>query len=63
MISLLELTDEYTIILPLMTAIVLAIMTSRALSRDTIYSLKLCRHGIDLDEPTGAHLTAVETAP
>ncbi|WP_035843738.1 chloride channel protein [Kitasatospora azatica] len=51
-IILFELTGEYTIILPLMTAIVLATLTSRALSRDTIYSLKLRRRGIDLDAPT-----------
>jgi len=48
-IILFELTGEYTIILPLMTAIVLATLVSRALSRDTIYTAKLRRRGIDLD--------------
>lgn len=45
-----ELTGEYSIILPLMTAIVLATGVSHFASRDTIYSLKLRRRGIDLDE-------------
>ncbi|MFI9274047.1 chloride channel protein [Kitasatospora sp. NPDC052896] len=49
-IILFELTGEYSIILPMMTAIVLATGVSRALSHDTIYSLKLRRRGIDLDE-------------
>ncbi len=45
-----ELTGEYTIILPLMTAIVLATGVSKALTHDTIYTLKLRRRGVDLDE-------------
>jgi CIC family chloride channel protein len=49
---LFELTGEYSIILPMMLAVVLATLTSRLLSRDTIYTLKLRRRGIDLD---GAH--------
>ncbi|GAA1683155.1 chloride channel protein [Streptomyces yatensis] len=48
-IVLFELTGQYTIILPMMLAIVLATLTSRLLSRDTIYTLKLRRRGIDLD--------------
>jgi CIC family chloride channel protein len=48
-IIIFELTSEYSLILPLMTAIVLATAVSRALSRDTIYTLKLRRRGIDLD--------------
>ncbi|MDT7660048.1 MAG: chloride channel protein family [Pseudonocardiales bacterium] len=48
-IIIFELTGEYSLILPLMAAIVLATLTSRALSRDTIYTLKLRRRGIDLD--------------
>ena len=50
-IILFELTGEYGVILPLMTAVVLATIVSRALNRDTIYSAKLRRRGIDLDEP------------
>ncbi len=50
-IILFELTGEYTIILPLMAAIVLATGVSHLLSRDTIYTLKLRRRGIDIDSP------------
>ncbi|WP_019634921.1 chloride channel protein [Actinomadura atramentaria] len=58
-IILFELTGEYSIILPMMTAIVVAALASRVLSRDTVYSLKLRRRGIDLDAPpTDARLTA-----
>jgi CIC family chloride channel protein len=55
-IIMFELTGEYSIILPLMTAIVLSALVSRALSRDSIYTLKLRRRGIDLDrvEPESA---------
>ena len=46
-----ELTGEYSIILPLMFAIVLATAISRRLSPDTIYTLKLRRRGIRVDRP------------
>ena len=42
-----ELTGDYRIILPLMCATVVATTLSSVLSRDTIYSLKLRRRGID----------------
>lgn len=48
---LFELTGEYTIILPLMLAIVLATGVSNVVSHDTIYTRKLLRRGIDIDEP------------
>ncbi|MGN6331213.1 MAG: chloride channel protein [Motilibacteraceae bacterium] len=48
-----ELTGEYTIILPLMLAIVLATAVSHRLSADTVYTLKLRRRGVDLDAPAG----------
>lgn len=47
-VILFELTGEYSIILPLMTAIVLATLVSHAMSRDSIYTLKLRRRGVDL---------------
>ena len=50
-IIMFELTNEYTIILPLMAAIVLSTAVSHALSRDTIYTAKLSRRGVDLQEP------------
>lgn len=46
-----ELTGEYTIILPLMLAIVVATAVSRLLSDDTIYTLKLRRRGIQVNRP------------
>ncbi|WP_460344425.1 chloride channel protein [Actinoallomurus acanthiterrae] len=49
-IIMFELTGEYSIILPLMLAIVVATLISRLLSGDTIYTLKLRRRGIDLDD-------------
>ncbi|MFJ3895600.1 chloride channel protein [Streptomyces sp. NPDC090083] len=56
-VILFELTGEYSIILPLMLAIVLATATSRLLSGDTIYTLKLRRRGVDLEGPaTGARI-------
>ncbi|WP_374690120.1 chloride channel protein [Frankia sp. AvcI1] len=51
---LFELTGEYTIILPLMTAVVIATLISRLLGHDTVYTLKLTRRGIDL---TASHET------
>ncbi|MHA6759695.1 chloride channel protein [Streptacidiphilus sp. PAMC 29251] len=51
-IILFELTGEYTIILPLMTAIVLATLVSRALSRDTIYTAKLRRRAASTSMPS-----------
>jgi CIC family chloride channel protein len=53
-IILFELTGEYTIILPLMLAVVAATVVSSVLSGETIYTLKLTRRGLDLD---AAHRT------
>jgi chloride channel protein, CIC family len=48
-IIIFELTGDYRIILPLMFAIAVAAGVSHLLSRDTIYSLKLSRRGIDIN--------------
>ncbi len=62
-VILFELTGEYSIILPLMLAIVLATATSRVLTRDTIYTLKLRRRGIDVDGPAaGARIGSQSVA-
>ena len=53
-IIMFELTGEYSIILPLMAAIVLATGVSHLLSADSIYTLKLRRRGVDLDTPPHA---------
>jgi chloride channel protein, CIC family len=46
-----ELTGDYHIILPLMFAVVVATALAGALTRDTIYTLKLRRRGIEIDRP------------
>ena len=62
-VILFELTGEYSIILPLMTSIVLATLVSRLLSRDTVYSAKLRRRGLDLDRHrAGGALTSARIA-
>jgi len=48
-IILFELTGEYSIILPLMAAVVMAAGTGHLLSKNTIYTAKLWRRGVDLD--------------
>ena len=48
-IIIFELTGDYQIILPLMIAVVVATALSGELTRDTIYTLKLRRRGIDID--------------
>jgi CIC family chloride channel protein len=50
-IILFELTGEYSIILPLMSAVAMAAGTGRLLSKTTIYTAKLWRRGVDLDRP------------
>ncbi len=55
-VILFELTGEYSIILPLMLAIVLATGISHLISHDTVYTRKLLRRGIDIDEPADASL-------
>jgi CIC family chloride channel protein len=55
-VILFELTGEYSIILPLMLAIALATGISHLVSRDSVYTRKLLRRGIDIDEPADAAL-------
>jgi CIC family chloride channel protein len=49
-----ELTGDYSIILPLMLAVVVATALSHALSEDSIYTLKLRRRGIDIERPVAS---------
>ncbi len=51
-----ELTGEYSLILPLMLAVVLASAVSGAITRETVYTAKLLRRGIDIDEPADSTL-------
>ncbi len=63
-IILFELTGEYSIILPLMAAVVMAAGTGHLLSKNTIYTAKLWRRGVDLDAPPSEHrdFTAADIA-
>lgn len=47
---LFEMTNDYNLILPLMFATVLSTLFSRILSRESIYTLKLTRRGIHLEQ-------------
>ncbi len=60
-IIIFELTGNYRIILPLMFAIALSVGVSSLISRDTIYTLKLRRRGIDLMRGRGANLMQLLT--
>jgi CIC family chloride channel protein len=46
-----ELTGDYRIILPLMIAVIVATALSNHFTRETIYTLKLRRRGIDINAP------------
>jgi chloride channel protein, CIC family len=63
-IILFELTGEYSIILPLMAAVVMAAGTAHLLSKQTIYTAKLWRRGVDPESPppAPARFTAADVA-
>ena len=46
---LFEMTADYRIIVPLMAAVVVSALVSERIMRDSIYTLKIRRRGIDLD--------------
>jgi chloride channel protein, CIC family len=52
--SVVEMTGDYTLTLPVMLAVAIATALSRALSYGTIYTTKLLRRGIDIDHPPAA---------
>ncbi|MFD1234130.1 chloride channel protein [Pseudonocardia benzenivorans] len=58
-----ELTGEYSVILPLMAAVVLATGLSHLISRDNIYTLKLLRRGIDIDADAGTDRAGDDGGP
>ena len=63
-IILFELTGEYSIILPLMAAVAMAAGVGHLLSKETIYTAKLWRRGINPDAPPSAtpRFTAADVA-
>jgi CIC family chloride channel protein len=62
LIIIFELTGDYHIILPLMCAIVVATALSNAITKDTIYTLKLRRRGIDIDAPAPNRMAQITVA-
>jgi CIC family chloride channel protein len=56
-VILFELTGEYSIILPLMAAVVMAAGTGHLLSKQTIYTAKLWRRGVNLENPPAAQMS------
>jgi CIC family chloride channel protein len=50
--SVVEMTGDFALTLPVMLAVAIATATSRALSYGTIYTTKLLRRGTDIDRPT-----------
>lgn len=50
---LFEMTNDYQVVLPLMLGVATATLVGRALSRETIYTLKLYRRGIELHGEPG----------
>ncbi|PIU20543.1 MAG: chloride channel protein, partial [Elusimicrobia bacterium CG08_land_8_20_14_0_20_59_10] len=53
---LFEMTNDYRIILPLMITCIISTVVVGRLSRDSIYTLKLRRRGIDIQKPKGQDL-------
>jgi len=49
-IILFEMTNDYRIILPLMLATVVSVLLTQRLRRDSIYTLKLARRGVRLEQ-------------
>ncbi|MFH2203726.1 MAG: chloride channel protein [Elusimicrobiota bacterium] len=47
---LFEMTNDYSIILPLMVSVVAAVMTARTFEPESIYTMKLARRGIQLNQ-------------
>ncbi len=56
--SVVEMTGDFTLTLPVMLAVAIATATSRALSYGTIYTTKLLRRGTDIDRPAPSHAFA-----
>lgn len=48
MLMIFEITNNYTIILPLMTVCIISTLISSRFSNESIYTLKLIRKGIDI---------------
>jgi CIC family chloride channel protein len=54
-----EMTDDYRLIIPLMTGVIVSLLVAERLHRESIYTLKLVRRGIHLQH--GRDLDVMET--
>jgi CIC family chloride channel protein len=61
--SVVEMTGDFGLTLPVMLAVGIATAVSRALSYGTIYTTKLLRRGIDIDRPEPAPGPAAPLSP
>jgi chloride channel protein, CIC family len=61
--SVLEMTGDFSLTLPVMLAVAIATAVSRALSYGTIYTTKLLRRGVDIDQDRGAAAEAMRQPP
>jgi CIC family chloride channel protein len=61
--SVVEMTGDFGLTLPVMLAVGIATAVSRALSYGTIYTTKLLRRGIDIDRPEAAPGPAAPLSP
>ncbi|MGH3857818.1 MAG: chloride channel protein, partial [Pseudonocardiaceae bacterium] len=53
--SVVEMTGDFTLTLPIMLAVAISTLTSRAFSYGTIYTTKLLRRGTDIDRASPRH--------
>ncbi|HVV12062.1 chloride channel protein [Amycolatopsis sp.] len=60
--SVVEMTGDFTLTLPVMLGIAVSTTVSRAISYGTIYTTKLLRRGTDIDRPAPTHAFADLTA-
>jgi CIC family chloride channel protein len=59
--SVVEMTGNYALILPVMFAVALAVGVSKRLTHGTIYTTKLLRRGTDIDRPKPSSMLQVLT--
>lgn len=60
--SVVEMTGNFTLILPVMLAVGIAAAVSKRLSHGSIYTTKLLRRGIDIERPKAANVLQLLTA-
>ena len=58
-----EMTSEYSIILPLMTACIIATLFNKWMSKESIYTMKLIRRGVDIFQGKEAERTQAAQCP